>query len=121
MRNRTIIALLFDTGMRINEVITLCSDQIRKDHILVHGKESKERVVPVSPYLAKSLLQYLAIRESYFEGKLPEKYLFVSNRDQKLTHETITIFVKKAAKDVEVNPNVRVSPHACRHTFAHSL
>lgn len=119
VRNRTIIALLFDTGMRINEVITLCADQIREDHILVHGKGSKERVVPVSPYLAKSLLQYQAIRESYFEGKLPEKYLFVSNRGRKLTHEAITKFMKKAAKDVGVNPNIRVSPHTCRHTFAH--
>ena len=49
-RNRTMIALFFDTGMRLNEVITLCPEQIRDDHILVHGKGNKERMVPVSPY-----------------------------------------------------------------------
>ncbi len=119
IRNRTILALLFDTGMRINEVITLCSDQIREDHILVHGKGNKERLVPVSAYLGKALMQYQMTRESYFEGKLPEHFVFVSRSGKKLTHEGITKFMKQAAKEVGVNSNIRVSPHTCRHTFAH--
>ena len=41
------------------------------DAILVHGKGNKERFVPVSPYLARNLMQYRMARESYFEGKLP--------------------------------------------------
>lgn len=119
IRNRTMLALFFDTGMRLTEVITLCPEQIRDDAILVHGKGNKERFVPVSPYLAKTLMQYRMARESYFEGKLPERYLFVSNRGKKLTQEAITKFFKKAAEEVGVNCNVRVSPHTCRHTFAH--
>lgn len=51
IRNRTILALMFDMGMTINEVITLCSDQLQEDHIIVHGKGNKERAVPVSAYL----------------------------------------------------------------------
>lgn len=120
IRNRTILALFFDTGMRLSEVITLCPEQIRDDTILVHGKGNKERLVPVSPYLAKTLMQYRMARESYFEGKLPERYLFVSNRGKKLTQEAITKFFKQASKAVGVNCNVRVSPHTCRHTFATS-
>ena len=119
IRNRTILAMMFDTGMRINEVITLCPDQIREDHILVHGKGNKERVVPVSAYLGKALMQYQMARESYFEGKLPERFLFVSRRGKKLTHEGIAKFMKQVATEVGVNSNVRVSPHTCRHTFAH--
>lgn len=119
IRNRTMLALFFDTGMRLTEVITLRPEQIRDDTILVHGKGNKERFVPVSPYLAKALLQYRMTRESYFEGKLPEQYLFVSNRGKRLTQEAITKFFKKAAAEVGVNCNVRVSPHTCRHTFAH--
>ena len=119
IRNRTMLAMFFDTGMRLTEVITLCPEQISDDHILVHGKGNKERLVPVSPYLAKSLMQYKMARESYFEGKLPEKYVFVSNRGRKLTPEGVTRFFKKAAKEVNVNSNIRVSPHTCRHTFAH--
>ena len=119
IRNRTMLALFFDTGMRLMEVITLRAEQIREDSILVHGKGNKERLVPVSPYLAKSLMQYQMVREAYFEGKLPERYLFVSKTGKKLTQEGITKFLKKAANDVGVNCNVRVSPHTCRHTFAH--
>ncbi len=118
IRNRTILAMMFDTGMRINEVITLCPDQIREDHILVHGKGNKERVVPVSAYLGKALMQYQMARESYFEGKLPERFLFVSRRGKKLTHEGIAKFMKQVATEVGVNSNVRVSPHTCRLTFA---
>ena len=120
VRNRTMLALFFDTGMRLSEVIMMEANQIHEDYILVHGKGAKERLVPVSPYLAKSLMQYLLVREKHFEGyKLPEKYLFVSRTGKKLTAEAITKFLKKAAKDVEVNDQIRVSPHTLRHTFAH--
>ena len=75
VRNRTMIALFFDTGMRLAEVLTLRPEQIHEDYILVHGKGNKERLVLVSPYLAKSLLRYRAMRESRFDGgRFPEKY-----------------------------------------------
>lgn len=119
VRNRTMIALFFDTGMRLTEVMTLRPEQIREDSIIVHGKGNKERLVPVSAYLAKALMQYQMVREAYFEAKLPERYLFVSKNGRKLTQEAITKVLKKAAADVGVNCNVRVSPHTCRHTFAH--
>lgn len=119
IRNRTMIALFFDTGMRLTEVMTLRPEQIREDSIIVHGKGNKERLVPVSAYLAKALMQYQMVREAYFEAKLPERYLFVSKNGRKLTQEAITKVLKKAAMDVGVNCNVRVSPHTCRHTFAH--
>lgn len=119
IRNRTMIALFFDTGMRLTEVMTLRPEQIREDSIIVHGKGNKERLVPVSAYLAKALMQYQMVREAYFEAKLPERYLFVSKNGRKLTQEAITKVLKKAAAGVGVNCNVRVSPHTCRHTFAH--
>ena len=120
VRNRTMLALFFDTGMRLSEVIMMEANQIHEDFILVHGKGAKERLVPVSPYLAKSLMQYRLVREKHFEGyKLPERYLFVSRTGKKLTAEAITKFLKKAARDVGVNDQIRVSPHTCRHTFAH--
>lgn len=120
VRNRTMIALFFDTGMRLSEVITMEADQVHEDYILVHGKGAKERLVPVSPYLAKALMQYRLVREKHFEGyKLPEKNLFVSRTGKKLTPEAITKFLVKAARDVGVNSQIRVSPHTCRHTFAH--
>ncbi len=118
-RNRTMIALFFDTGMRLNEVMTLCPEQIRDDHILVHGKGNKERMVPVSPYLAKALMQFQVVRGGYFADKLAQKFVFLSYRGRKMTQESITKVLKEAARAVGVNPPIRVSPHTCRHTFAH--
>ena len=119
LRNRAMLAMFFDTGMRLTEVITLRPEQIHDEYILVHGKGSKERLVPVSPYLAKVLMKYRMAREAYFEDKLPEPYVFLSNRGKKLTQEAIAKFFKQASAEVRVNSQVRVSPHTCRHTFAH--
>lgn len=65
IRNRTMIALFFDTGMRLTEAMTLRPEQIREDSIIVHGKGNKERLVPVSAYLTKALMQHRMVREAY--------------------------------------------------------
>ena len=120
VRNRTMLALFFDTGMRLAEVLNLTEEQIHEEHIMVYGKGNKERLVPVSPYLARLLMRYLRLREKYFAEKLPPKpYVFVSYKGNRLTAEAVTRFMKKAAAEVGVSPDVRVSPHTCRHTFAH--
>ena len=120
MRNKAIIAMLFDTGMRLAEVLNLHAEQIHDDYILVHGKGNKERLVPVSPFLAKLLLRYRVVRDSYFKDKaIPEGFVFVSNRGKRLTSEVVRTMLIQAAKEIGVNPQVRVSPHTCRHTFAH--
>lgn len=119
VRNKTIITLLFDTGMRCNEMIMMEPEDIKKDYIVVkHGKGNKERVVPKSPMLSKQLVRYLYVRENYFEGKSNKKNLFLSKTGKPLTDEAVARMLKKAALEVGVSPEVRVSPHTCRHTFA---
>ncbi len=119
-RNKTMLTVFFDTGMRLNEVITLTQEQIHDDYIIVHGKGDKERLVPVSPFLARQLARYMRQRSNYFVDKIPpEHWFFVSCKGRMLTAEAVTKFMKQAAAAVHVNPDVRVSPHTCRHTFAH--
>lgn len=120
VRNKTLLAMLFDTGLRCNEALTMTFDQIHSDFILVHGKGNKERMVPVSPYLGKLLLRYRSAYDGYFSDRLPPaKLVFVSKNGKQLTEEAVTKFMKAAAEAVGVNSEVRVSPHTCRHTFAH--
>lgn len=58
------IMLLFDTGMRCNEMILMELEDIKPDYILIkHGKGSKERVVPKSPALSKQLMKYRTLRD----------------------------------------------------------
>lgn len=120
VRNKTIIMLLFDTGMRCNEMILMEPEDIKPDYILVkHGKGSKERVVPKSPALSKQLMKYRTLRDAYLkEYPSRHKNLFLSKNGKPLTDEAVARMLKHAAKEVGVSPSVRVSPHTCRHTFA---
>lgn len=120
IRNKTMLAMFFDTGMRLNEVLTLKQEQIHDEYILVHGKGNKERLVPVSPFLAKLLLKYRVVRDSYFHiNTIPQNYVFVSYRGQQLGQQAVANILKETADAVGVRKDIRVSPHTCRHTFAH--
>lgn len=119
VRNRAIIATLFDTGIRLSELMTLKDSQIHEESILIYGKGAKERVVPVSPFLSKTLFRYSMTRDAYFDGKLHDAEFFLSYTGRKLTSEAVAKLLKKAAREVNVSSEVRVSPHTCRHTFAH--
>ena len=119
IRNRAMIAMMFDTGVRLSELMELVESQIHEESIMIYGKGAKERVVPVSPFLSKALLRYTRARESFFHDTLHDKEFFLSRTGKKLTAEAVAKMLKKAAKAVGVSEDIRVSPHTCRHTFAH--
>lgn len=119
VRNRTILATFFDSGIRCAELMSLTDDKVREDYMLIHGKGDKERVVPKSPYLTKCMIRYQRTKESYFAGKLPPQgYTFLSKTGKKLTHEAVAKIVRNASRAAQVDKSVRASPHTCRHTFA---
>ena len=53
IRNKTIMLLLIDTGIRLSELTGLTEEQVKSDYIIIRGKAKKERVVPKSPLLSK--------------------------------------------------------------------
>ena len=113
------LMMLFDTGLRISEIMDMKPSQIRQGYFVVYGKGRKERVVPQNPIVSKWLMKYERVRESYFQYRRAEDCYFLSKNGRRLTPEAVNKFMKKASKSVGVNPLVRVSPHTCRHTFAH--
>lgn len=119
VRNRLMLMMMFDTGLRISEIMDMKPQQIRAGYFVVYGKGRKERVVPQSAIVSKWIMKYERIREIYFEYREAEDYYFLSKNGKHLTPEAVNKFMKKAAKAVGVSPLVRVSPHTCRHTFAH--
>ena len=118
VRNRLIMMILFDTGVRISEIINLKPCQVKEGYFTIYGKGRKERVVPLNPTVSKWLIRYEAVRDRYFEYRFADEYLFLSKNGRRLTEEAVCKFMKTAAATVGVNPQVRVSPHTCRHTFA---
>lgn len=119
VRNRALLALFFDTGIRCEEALAMLPEQNMGDYLLIHGKGDKERVVPISAPLGKLLIKYTAIKTLYFKGKQVEPFIFLSKTGKKLTEGAVCTFMREAAQEVGVREVVRVSPHTCRHTFAH--
>lgn len=118
IRNKVIMLLLIDTGIRLSELTTLTAAQIKHDYIIIHGKGNKERVAPKSPLLGKWLIKYLAVRESYFAYRVVPENIFLSKNAKPLTNTMIDHIVKEAGQACGISPDVRVSAHTFRHTYA---
>ncbi|SFU33936.1 integrase/recombinase XerD [Clostridium sp. DSM 8431] len=120
-RNRCIMAVLFDTGVRNAELCNIKRMDVRETVIYIMGKGRKERVVPISPYLKKIMIKYERIREAYLRDNiLHYDNYFLSYRNKPLTGEAIERVVKIAGEKAKVNESIRISPHTCRHYFAQS-
>lgn len=118
VRNKAIIAMLIDTGIRNNELCELKTDSVFDGYIKIFGKGYKERLVGVSPYLQKCIIKYLNARSGYFAYKNVEEYFFLSKNGKKLTVEAVERIIRKAGEVAEVDKTIRCSPHTLRHYFA---
>ena len=118
IRNKVMILLFVDTGIRLSELTGLTEEQIKHDYIIIKGKGSKERVVPKSPLLSKWLIKYMVVRQSYFEYRNVPPNLFLTKNGKLLDSSPIDTVLKVAGKGCDISPDVRVSAHTFRHTYA---
>ena len=98
-RNKCIMALLFDTGIRCLELCQLKRLDVKETVIHVLGKGNKERIVPISPYLKRIMIKYERIRDAYLKDDIIhyDNY-FLSSRNKPLTVEAVERVVKIASK-----------------------
>jgi site-specific recombinase XerD len=113
LRDRAIVLLLVDTGVRASE---LCGLQIRhldmENHrVLVMGKGRKERYLPIAPRTAQTLWRYLAGRD----GDRVTAPLFVTKTGQPLNKDSLRRLVQRAGERAGIR---NVHPHRFRHTFS---
>lgn len=114
-RNRTIITMLLETGIRCKELIDMKPEDIAETYILIHGKNHKERLVPITPYLGKQLVKYRTRKEHKFELKSTDSNFFLSINGKILTNGAVEQIVKRAGNGIT---DARVSPHTFRHFYA---
>lgn len=114
VRDRAILSTLFETGIRYLELCTIRKEDIHDDYILINGKNHKQRVVPITPVLAKALMKYDAAAEC-FDLKSTDDYYFLSFHGRQLTNSAVEHITKRHGEGIE---GIRVSPHTCRHFFA---
>lgn len=122
VRNKLIMLLLFDTGIRNTELCELKMTNVRDSYIMINGKGKKTRVVPISPILKKGIIKYERVREYYIKDKFAyqTEYFLLSQKGRQLTKEAIEHIVKRCGVGCGVREEIRISPHTCRHFFAQS-
>jgi len=120
-RNKAIIEVLYGSGLRVSELIGLQLSKLYMDegYMLVEGKGSKQRLVPMSPQAMKQIELWKTDRNSLDIKKGNEDCLFLNRRGSKLTRDMIFKIVKELALLAGIRKNV--SPHTFRHSFATHL
>lgn len=120
-RDRAILEILYSSGLRVSEVVDLRLGGVELDEgvVLVRGKGSKERLVPLGRPAAVAIDRYLReVRPRLSTGR-GEARVFLSVRGRPMSRQTIWSLVANSAKAVGIERTV--SPHTLRHTFATHL
>lgn len=120
-RNKTIIEVLYGSGLRVSELVNLKLSNIffEERFMKVEGKGSKQRLVPLSDESLKQMQFWFLDRNLLKIQPGNEDFLFLNRRGAKLTRSMIFSIVKKMALDAGIKKNV--SPHTFRHSFATHL
>lgn len=122
MRLTCLMDLLYATGMRVTELVSLPVAAVRgnPDMILVRGKGGKERMVPLSPGARDAVILWLSVRDQD-EAHTKSTFLFPSRGKQgHLTRIWFFQQIKKLALMAGINAE-KVTPHSLRHAFATHL
>ncbi len=128
VRNTCLMELLYATGMRVTELVSLPVSSARGDPrmLLVLGKGGKERMVPLSPPARDALAAWLPLRDeaedqTVAKGGQRSRFLFPSRgKSGHLTRHRFFLLVKELAVQGGVSPE-KVTPHTLRHAFATHL
>lgn len=120
-RNKAIIETLYGSGIRVSELINIELSKIyfKDGYMLVEGKGSKQRLVPLSDQAIQQIEFWLIDRNALKIKKGNEDLLFLNRRGGKLTRAMIFTIVKELAAGAGIKKNV--SPHTFRHSFATHL
>ena len=120
-RNKAIIETLYGSGLRVSELIGLQLSRLYIDegYMLVEGKGSKQRLVPLSPPSITQIKNWLIDRNLLQIKKGNEDFLFLNQRGAKLTRAMIFEIVKNLTELAGIRK--KVSPHTFRHSFATHL
>ncbi|MFC1939537.1 site-specific tyrosine recombinase XerD [Chloroflexota bacterium] len=116
-RDRAMLELLYASGVRVSELVSLNLDDITDDgYVRCFGKGHKERLIPIAPRAAKVVEEYVKEARSYLARSSGEKALFLNRRGERLTRQGFWQILKGYAKAAELDKEI--TPHTLRHSFA---
>ena len=122
IRDRAMLEILYATGLRVTELITLelVNLNVRQGLVRVMGKGSKERLVPIGEQALDWVEKYVAYARLELIGKKQDSpYLFLSKRGKAMTRQAFWYRIKIYA--IKSGIDNSLSPHTLRHAFATHL
>jgi integrase/recombinase XerD len=122
LRDRAMLELLYACGLRVSELASLPLSNLRlaDGFVVVRGKGSKERVVPIADASARWVARYLKDVRAGKRGAASSRWLFPGSKGRPVTRQTVFLSLKAAARKAGLPP-AAVSPHVLRHAFATHL
>lgn len=120
VRNYAIIETLYGCGLRVSELVNLEISRVflKDKYLMVNGKGSKERIVPMSDMVIDLISDYLKVRGEVIKPS-EENVLYLSRRGTRLTRQMIFTIIKRLAAQAGIKKTI--SPHTLRHSFATHL
>jgi len=121
IRDATMLEVLYGTGIRVSELINIRLNDLNLElgYLLVRGKGSKERIVPLGKIAIKKIQDYTKnFRQDILKDKLSD-YLFINRSGGKMTRQGFWKILKSYALKSGITKSI--TPHTIRHTFASHL
>lgn len=121
-RDRTMLEVLYATGMRVSELINLTLERVdlNMKYIIAFGKGSKERIVPLGSVAAEFLQQYLEkVRPKLTHEDRSTNIVFLAFGGHELTRQRFWQIIRTYGR--KANINKALTPHILRHSFATHL
>jgi integrase/recombinase XerD len=130
VRLNALMELIYASGMRVSELVTLTLRHIQRDlkstkkiqpYFIITGKGGKDRLVPLHASALEALARYLVIRDQFTPTHRDSPYLFPSTgKTGHLTRQRFGQLLKQLCINANIDP-ARCSPHTLRHSFATHL
>lgn len=121
LRDRAMLEVLYATGMRVSELITLDTNHANliSGYVRCFGKGSKERMIPLGAPAIRALVHYLEFGRPVLIKIANEPALFVNQQGRRLTRQGFWKILKKYV--VQAGITTEITPHTLRHSFATHL
>lgn len=118
LRDKALLTVLYETGMRVTEIVSLSLDDADLDGgvIRCETQDGRPRELPLSPEGTETLEAYLDLGRNYLLKNPGESALFLNHRGERLTRQGLWLIIKVYAKRAGLPANV--TPHTLRHSFA---
>ncbi len=121
-RDRTMVNMLYSTGMRATELINLnlADVDLHNAVVSVIGKRNKQRLIPMVPELVHDMEAYLVARDEFLAGKTAADAVFLgAGSGQRISYSKLRVVVRDALSNVTMQS--KRSPHVLRHSIATSM